>query len=88
MVSRCSASVNLSVSVSYADRNMTMYDSEDKMEYVFGHVSEDLDRDVEVTAEVTILWEDPANYVVERTVINDGDSISVYVDEDAETNWK
>jgi hypothetical protein len=88
MVLRCSASVNLSVSVSYADRNMTMYDSEDKQEYVFGHVSEDLDRDVEVTAEVTILWEDPANYVVERTVINDGDSISVYVDEDAETNWK
>lgn len=88
MVLRCSAMVNLSISVSYADRNMTMYDSEDKREYVFGHISEDLDRTISVSAEVTILWEDQANYVVEKTVINDGDSISIYVDEDAETNWK
>ena len=78
MILRCSASANISVSVNYADRNMTMYDSEDKREYVFGYVSEDLDRDVQVTAEVTILWEARPNYIVEKTV----------VDEDAETNWK
>jgi hypothetical protein len=88
MVLRCSAMASLSISVSYADRSMTMYDSEDKREYVFGHVSEDLDRTVDVSAEVTILWEDQANYVVEKVVINDGNSISVYVDEDAETHWK
>ena len=40
MVLRCSAMVNLSVSVSYADRNMTMSYSEDKREYVFGHIRE------------------------------------------------
>ncbi len=88
MVLRCSASVNLSISVSYADRDMTVYDREDDTEYVFGHLSGDLDRSVQVTAEVTILWEDRPNYVVEKTVVNDGNSISVYVDEDAETNWK
>jgi len=88
MVLRCSAIVNLSISVSYADRNMTMYDSEDKREYVFGHISEVLERTISVSAEVTILWEEQANYVVEKTIINDGDSISVYVDEGAETNWK
>lgn len=88
MVLRCSASVNLSVSVNYADPDMTIYDHEDDRELVFGYVDDDLDRDVQVTAEVTILWEDRPNYVVEKTVINDGGPISVYVDEDAETNWK
>jgi hypothetical protein len=88
MVLRCSAMASLSIRVSYADRNMTMYDSEDKQEYVFGYVREDLDRSVSISAEVKILWEDQANYVVENVVINDGNPISVYVDEDAETNWK
>ncbi len=88
MVLRCSASVNLSISASYADPSMTVYDREDQREYVFGYERADLDRDVHITAEVTILWEDRPNYVVEKTVINDDNPISVYVDEDAETHWK
>jgi hypothetical protein len=88
MVLRCSATVHLSISVNYADRDMTMYDHEDKMEYVFGYVSQNIERTVNVSAEVTILWEDQANYAVEKVIINDGRPISVCVDEDAETNWK
>lgn len=88
MILRCSATVNMSVSVSYPDPAMTTYDSEDKSVYVFGNISEDLDRTIDILAEVTILWEDLANYVVEKTVINDGNPLSFYVDEDAETNWK
>jgi len=88
MVLRCSAIVDLTASVSYGDPNQTYWDSEDKEMYVAGHVSADLDRTVDVSAEVTILWEDQADYVVERMVVNDGNPISVYVDEDAETNWK
>jgi hypothetical protein len=48
-----------------------------ELSYVFEHLSEDLDRSVQVTAEVTILSGDRPNYVVEKTVINDGDSNSV-----------
>jgi hypothetical protein len=88
MVLRCSATVDLTASVSYDDPNQTYWDSEDKELYVAGHVGADLDRTVDVSAEVTIMWKDQAGYVVEKVVVNDGDPISVYVDEGAETNWK
>jgi hypothetical protein len=88
MVLRCSATVDLTASVSYDDPNQTYWDSEDKELYVTGYVRADLDRTVDVSAEVTILWEDQAGYVVEKVVVNDGNPISVYVDEGAETNWK
>jgi hypothetical protein len=88
MVLRCSATVGLSIHVSYVDRNMTVYDREEGREYVVGHVSADLDRTIDVSAEVTILRRDQASYLVQKVVINDGDPISIYVDEDAETHWK
>jgi hypothetical protein len=88
MVVRCSASVNITASVSYDDPAMQIWDSEDKVLHSFGTLRADLDRTIEVSAEITILWETQADYVVEKVVINDGDSISVYVDEDVETNWK
>jgi hypothetical protein len=88
MVVRCSASVNITASVSYDDAAMQVWDSEDKVLHSFGSVEEDLDRTIDVSAEITILWEGQGDYVVEKVVINDGDSISVYVDEGAETNWK
>ena len=88
MVVRCSASVNITATVSYDDPAMQMWDSEDKVLHSLGTLRADLDRTIEVSAEITILWENQADYVVEKVVINDGDSISVYVDEDAETNWK
>jgi len=74
--------------VSYDDPNQTYWDSEDKTAYAAGYVRADLDRTIDVSPEVTILWADQADYVVKKVVINDGDSISVYVDEGAETNWK
>jgi hypothetical protein len=88
MVLRCSATVDLTASVSYDDPNQTYWDSEGKEQYVAGHVIADLDRTVAVLAEVTILWKGRADYGVEKVVINDGNPVSVYVDEDAETNWK
>jgi hypothetical protein len=88
MILRCSAMVDLTARVSYDDPNMTFWDSEDKTAYVAGHVNADLDRTIDVTAEVTILWEDRAGYVVEKVVVNDGDPLKVYVDEGAATNWK
>lgn len=88
MVLRCSATVDLTASVSYDDPNMTFWDSEDEVAYVAGHISADLCRTIVITAEVTILWENHADYVVEKVVVNDGDPITIYVDEDAETNWK
>ena len=88
MVLRCSATVDLTASVSYGDPNLTFWDSEEKTAYVGGHISADLERTIDVPVEVTIFWKDQADYVVEKVVVNDGDPISVYVDEGAETNWK
>ena len=88
MVLRCSSTVDLTASVSYDDPNMVYWDSEDKVAISGGSIRADLDRTIHVSAEITILWEDQGDYVVEDVVVNDGDSISVYVDEDAGTNWK
>jgi hypothetical protein len=88
MVLRCTATVDLTASVSYDDPNMTFWDSEDKIAYAAGHIRADLDRKIDVAAEVTILWENHVNYIVEKVGVNDGDPITIYVDEDAETNWK
>ncbi|MGA2186818.1 MAG: PIN domain-containing protein [Bryobacteraceae bacterium] len=88
MVLRCSATVDLTASVSYDDPNLTFWDSEDKTAYVGGCISAELERIIDVSVEITILWEDQADYVVEKAVVNDGDPISVYVDEGAETNWR
>ena len=88
MVLRCSATVDLTASVSYDDPDMTFWDSEDKATHVAGHISANLDRTIDVTAEVTIRWENHADYDVLKVVVNDGDSMTIYVNEDAETNWK
>ena len=52
--------------------------------------SADLDRTATVPVEVTIEFERPdyLNYQVTSATVNNGESVSVYVDEDAETNWK
>ena len=55
MVLRCSATVGMTASVSYDDPNQTYWDSEDKELYVAGHINADLERTVDVSAEVTIL---------------------------------
>jgi len=54
MVVRCSATASLSISVSYADPNMTAYDSGEA--YVFGYVNDELERTIDISAEVTIRW--------------------------------
>jgi hypothetical protein len=86
MVVRCSASARLSISVSYADPNMTAYDSGEA--YVFGYVHDELERTMDISAEVTVHWEDRPEYCVEGVIINDGNQISIWVDEEAETYWK
>ncbi|HEX3681717.1 MAG TPA: PIN domain-containing protein [Bryobacteraceae bacterium] len=88
MVLRCTATVDLTASVSYDDPDMIYWDSEDKVAISGGSIRADLDRTIDVSAEVTILWENHADYVVETVVVNDGDPIKIYVDEHAETNWK
>lgn len=88
MVLRCSANVDLTATVSYDDPDRTFWDSEDKAAYVAGHIRAELERTIDVSAEVTILWKDQAEYTVEKVVVNGGRPISVYVDEGAKTNWK
>lgn len=88
MVLRCTATVDLTASVSYDDPGMMYWDSEDKVAISGGSVRADLERTVDVSAEVTILWDNQAHYVVEKVVVNEGDPIKIYVDENAETNWK
>ncbi len=88
MVLRCSATVDLTASVSYDDPNQTYWDSEDKEVHVGGYISADLERTVDVSTEVTIRWANHADYVVEKVVVNDGGPIAVYADENAGTHWK
>jgi hypothetical protein len=54
------------------------------------HKSADLDRTATVPVEVTIQFERPdyLHYQVTSSTVNNGESLHVYVDEDAETHWK
>ena len=70
------ATVSFSAHVSYSDS--------------WDHKSADLDRTATVPVEVTIQFERPnyLDYQVTAATVNNGESVRVYVDEDAETNWK
>jgi hypothetical protein len=47
MVLRCSATVDLTASVSYDDPDLTFWDSEDKAAYVGGYISAELERTIQ-----------------------------------------
>lgn len=54
------------------------------------NTSADLDRTASVPVQVTIQFEKPnyLDYQMTEAIVNNGESLSIYVDEDAETNWK
>lgn len=84
------ATIAFNVNVSYADPNATSYDNEDHTTTVWNYIDADLDREENVPVEVTIAYDehDYLEYRVINCEVNGGESVSVYVDEDAKTYWK
>jgi hypothetical protein len=84
------ATIAFTTSVSYADPNAISYDNEDHTTMVWNYINDDLDGEETVPVEVTIAYdkEDYLDYQVIDIKVNNGESVTSYVDEDAKTHWK
>ena len=73
------ANISFTAQVSYTDPDMEWHSKHD-----------DLERSEEVPVEVTIRFErgNRLNYEVIAAKVNNGESVTIYVDEDAKTHWK
>jgi hypothetical protein len=73
------ATISFTAQVSYTDPDMEWHSK---------HA--DLERSEDVPVEVTIKFErgNHLNYEVVAAKVNNGESVKIYVDEDAKTHWK